>query len=284
MKKQLLLSFFALFLGTFLTLAQTTPVCGGTFTDPAGATTNYANNSNVTTTICPTSPGEFVTVSFTSFALENNFDRLKIYNGTSASAFLLADLTGNTIPTAYSSSDSSGCLTFVFTSDSSINQAGWVADITCGFPSTCLAPISANVTSINTTSAILNWVDPNQGTGPWEILLTANGTTISPTLTAASNPFDLTGLTPGVIYTASVRSLCGNTLSDWSSPVTFTTGQTSLCNSPTNIAVSGITTSTATINWAISSSNSSWEILISPCGTTNPTPNNNTNTKRIRLN
>jgi hypothetical protein len=274
MKKQLLLSFFALFLGTFLTLAQTTLVCGGTFTDPAGATTNYENNSNVTTTICPSNPGEFVTVSFTSFALENNFDRLKIYNGTSASAPLIADLTGNTIPPAYTSSDISGCLTFVFTSDPSINQAGWVANITCGSTQICLAPISVNATPTNNTSAVLNWIDPNQGTGPWEILLTANGTAISQTIIAQSNPFDLTGLTPGVIYTASVRSICGNTTSDWSSPITFTTGTTATCFEPTNIAISGVTTTTANINWAISSNNSQWQVIIAPCGTPNPTPNN----------
>lgn len=275
MKKQLLLSFFALFFGTFLTLAQTTPVCGGTFTDPAGATTNYADNSNVTTTICPSNPGEFVTVSFTSFALENNFDRLKIYNGTSANAPLIADLTGSTIPPAYTSSDSSGCLTFVFTSDTSINQAGWVANITCGLASQCLTPLSVNVTPINNSSALLNWVDPNQGTGPWEIMLTANGTAILPTLIAQSNPFDLTGLTPGAIYTASVRALCGNTFSDWSTPITFTTGQTVLCSEPTNVAISGITTTSANINWAISSNNSQWEVYISPCGAPSPTPNNN---------
>ncbi len=274
MKKQLLLSFFALFFGTFLTLAQTTPVCGETFTDPAGATANYANNSNVTTTICPTNPGEFVTISFTSFALENNFDRLKIYNGTSASATLIADLTGNTIPPAYTSSDSSGCLTFVFTSDSSINQAGWVANITCGSTPICLAPISVNASPTSNTTAVLNWIDPNQGTGPWEILLTANGTAITQTIIAQSNPFDLTGLTPGVIYTASVRSICGNTTSDWSSPITFTTGTTATCIEPTNIAVSGITSTTANLNWAISSNNSQWEVYVAPCGTPNPTPNN----------
>ena len=274
MKKQLLLSFFALILGAFLTHAQTTPVCGGTFTDPAGATTNYANNSNVTTTICPSNPGEFVTVTFTSFALENNFDRLKIYNGTSASAPLLADLTGSTIPPAHTSSDISGCLTFVFTSDSSINQAGWVANITCGSTPICLPPTSVNVTQSNNTSTVLNWIDPNQGTGPWEILLTANGTTFSQTIIAQSNPFNLTGLTPGIIYTASVRSICGNTQSNWSSPITFTTGTTTICTEPTNIAISSVTTTTANLNWAISSNNSQWQVYIVPCGTPNPTPNN----------
>ena len=63
MKKQLHLSLFALLFGTLLTFAQTSPVCGGTFTDPEGATANYANNSDYSVTIYPNNPGDFVTVS-----------------------------------------------------------------------------------------------------------------------------------------------------------------------------------------------------------------------------
>jgi hypothetical protein len=157
MKKLLLFLIFTFF--GIVNSAYSQAVCGGTFTDPAGPNANYANNSNVTTTICPTNAGEVVTITFTSFALESNFDLLKVYNGTSASAPLIANLTGTSIPQAITSSDPTGCLTFVFTSDSTSNNTGWTSNITCGpFDNTnCLPPTSLIVTNITATSAVIGW-------------------------------------------------------------------------------------------------------------------------------
>jgi hypothetical protein len=75
MKKQLLLSLLTLFIGTFFMRAQQVS-CGSIFTDPAGPNANYANSANVTTTICPTNPTDYVTVSFSAFSLETNYDYL----------------------------------------------------------------------------------------------------------------------------------------------------------------------------------------------------------------
>jgi hypothetical protein len=51
MKKLLLFLIFTFF--GIVNSAYSQAVCGGTFTDPAGPNANYANKSNVTTTICP---------------------------------------------------------------------------------------------------------------------------------------------------------------------------------------------------------------------------------------
>jgi gliding motility-associated-like protein len=102
--------------------------CGGTYLDPAG-TGNYVNNANVTQTICSPTAGQCITLQFTAFNLENNFDYLRIYNGTSAAAPLLATLTGTTIPGQITST--TGCLTLVFTSDGSVTSTGWVANVIC---------------------------------------------------------------------------------------------------------------------------------------------------------
>jgi hypothetical protein len=67
----------------FCTTISPTVGCGGNFTDPGGPTGNYANNANVTTVICPTNPGDLVTITFTSFNLEAGFDFLKVYDGNS---------------------------------------------------------------------------------------------------------------------------------------------------------------------------------------------------------
>jgi hypothetical protein len=78
MKKAILLATI-LFFGILGTVHS--QVCGGIFTDPAGPTANYSNNSNYTVTICPTNPGEQVTVTFTSFDIQPTADALYVYDG-----------------------------------------------------------------------------------------------------------------------------------------------------------------------------------------------------------
>jgi len=127
---------FVIVLSNFVLEAQTTMQCtggtlnqcGGTFLDPGG-TGDYAANANCTQTICAGTAGQCVTLQFTSVNLENNWDYLRIYNGTSATAPLLATITGTTSPGNVTST--TGCLTLVFTSDGSVQYSGWAANVIC---------------------------------------------------------------------------------------------------------------------------------------------------------
>lgn len=106
--------------------------CSGLFADPGGGTGNYSNNSNITYTLCPDAPGQAVQITFTSFNVEANFDFLTIYDGNTTTNSLgtysnANSPNGNT----FTSTDGSGCLTFVFNSDNSVTGAGWTADISC---------------------------------------------------------------------------------------------------------------------------------------------------------
>ncbi|WP_417855133.1 T9SS type A sorting domain-containing protein [Xanthomarina gelatinilytica] len=134
------------------TTADPPPACGGNFYDDGGISSNYSNSANITTTICPDVPGDAVNVTFTFFSTENSgstgcYDGLTIHDGPDASAPTInpttgtiwcwdrndatpngtGDLQGMTI----SSTDASGCLTFVFTSDSGVNREGWEATVGC---------------------------------------------------------------------------------------------------------------------------------------------------------
>ncbi len=109
--------------GITTTLTQ----CGGTFADPGGAG-NYVNGANCTQTICTGVAGQCITLQFTAFNLENNFDYLRIYDGTTATT-LLATLTGTTGPGNITST--TGCLTLVFTTDGSVVSSGWLANVIC---------------------------------------------------------------------------------------------------------------------------------------------------------
>ena len=136
--------------------------CMGTFLDSGGGSAGYSNNENFTITICPDIPGEAISINFTAFNTENPFDFLSIFDGTDDTAAPLGTFTGINSPGLVEPSDAntSGCLTFVWTSDNSIPLAGWSADISCFTP---CQNIIANVDSTvpGSTSANVVVADVN---------------------------------------------------------------------------------------------------------------------------
>lgn len=109
-----------------------TATCSGVFTDGGGKYGNYANSTNSTLTIQPDAGGKNTKVTFTEFATEDTYDFLYVYNGPTATASaLLGQFTGSTLPPSITSSAAGGELTFKFTSDGSVNDIGWVANIEC---------------------------------------------------------------------------------------------------------------------------------------------------------
>jgi gliding motility-associated-like protein len=115
----------------------TISTCGGNFYDSGGATGQYTNNQNRTITFCPNTPGAMIRLNFTAFALENSFDFLYIYNGTSTAAPLLGTYTGTNNPGVVTANNPSGCITIRFTSDGSVLANGWAAAISCIAQGTC---------------------------------------------------------------------------------------------------------------------------------------------------
>ena len=192
------------------------PICGGNYVDSGGPTANYANNANATTTVCPVNPGDAVTISFTTFNIQNNFDFLKIYNGSDATAPLLANLTGTTLPPSFTSSAVNGCLTFVFTSNTSVTAAGWLANLSCSPAPTCPKPVLLTASSITSSSVIFGWTSTGTETA-WQVIALPCGSP-APTSTstgwtdASTNPFNLTtGLTASACFSLYVRAVCSST-------------------------------------------------------------------------
>ncbi len=216
--------------GVNATTQQTPPACGGTFADPGGVSGNYANNLNVTTTICPDSPTDLVTVHFNSFNTENCCDHLYVYYGSSATGTPAAQYQGTTIPPDIVSAAPGQCITFVFTSDGSVTAAGWVADVTCAPAPSCSKPISLTATINSSTSATLNWTQPNNPDSTtattWEVVVQAAGAGVptGPGTIVTSLPYTVNGLTPGTNYEFWVRAICSDTDSSaWAGPRPFYT-------------------------------------------------------------
>ncbi|RYF69459.1 MAG: hypothetical protein EOO39_17505, partial [Cytophagaceae bacterium] len=222
------------------------PECGGNFVDAGGVSDSYPASSNSTITICPQpQTNNLVTVTFTAFQTEANYDALYVYDGSSTSAPLIASTNpaanvpgglpggywGGTIPGPFTSSSADGCLTFVFRSDGSVNQAGWTANVTCDPPPVCPKPTAIIANPVTDTTAVLNWTNVGPGTS-WEVLAlpcSAPAPTAASTGTVVPGPattYTFTNLSASTCYNFYVRANCtstGNGLSTWAGPVSATT-------------------------------------------------------------
>ena len=110
----------------------TTFNCGDVFTDSGGAS-DYCPNSNDAWLLCPTTPGDPITLNFSNFNTAVN-DNLIIYDGDDNTATQVGSYNGTSIPPNITSTAASGCLYAEFTSDGNTEQAGWQAAITCANP------------------------------------------------------------------------------------------------------------------------------------------------------
>lgn len=98
----------------------------GAFTDGSGVD-KYANNSECTWLIQPTNANT-ITLSFSSFDTEFNYDGVIVFDGTNSSAPVLGQFTGTTLPTSVTSSG--GSMFVAFISDESFRSNGWYASYT----------------------------------------------------------------------------------------------------------------------------------------------------------
>jgi hypothetical protein len=194
-------------------LITTGPGCGNTFTDNGGPFAPYTANADVTTTICATNPGDQVLMLFTSFDTEASWDPLYVFNGASTAAPLIASANGTSVggfpaggwwgttaptstgsPGLVQSTNPSGCLTYRFRSDGSVQNAGWVASISCVTPNfTCSAAsaiacgetkqgfTNGGPNSLPTTACGFNGAPSTGGVGWWSYTATADNDVVMST-------------------------------------------------------------------------------------------------------
>ena len=140
--------------------------CSGQFYDDGLDVGPYADQNHIIT-ICPDTPGEVVSVSFSSFDLQtnpnpNNNDFLLVYDGASTNAPLVGQAFGNSLEgvtiTAFET-NLTGCLTFqlVVQNGATGGNAGWEAEVNCALPCgvvTSALDVMAPTPDVNTPNTV----------------------------------------------------------------------------------------------------------------------------------
>ena len=135
----------------------------GNFYDSGGISGNYQDDERLIWTISP-SGTQSISVSFTQFSLENNYDYLYIYNGNSIDDALIGVYTGTQNPGIINSVN--GSLTFEFRSDCGTTASGWQASWT-SIPNDSDPPVSviAPSGSWKTADWTVSFTDSDNGSG-----------------------------------------------------------------------------------------------------------------------
>ena len=192
--------------------------CSMIIYDDGGPSGNYSNNCNSTLTIYPETPNNLISIQGT-VSTESGYDYLYIYDGVGTSGTLLGTYNdeGLTMPELVSTT---GPLTIHFTSDGSVQTAGWALTVAC-VSNTCPAPTNLTVSNIGNTSATVSWTPVGSETS-WIVehkTATASTWTVA---TATSPTYNLTGLTALTTYQVRVKADCGSETSPYRT-ATFTT-------------------------------------------------------------
>ncbi len=111
----------------------------------------------------------------------------------------------------------------------------------------CSAPTNFAATNVTTNSATFSWTETGTS-DTWVIFYMAEDDAESSYEIADTNPYTLTGLNPATNYYAVVIPYCGD-YDQYSDEIEFTT-QDLPCSKPTDLNVTAMTPSSATVSWS----------------------------------
>ncbi|MGB0430699.1 MAG: CUB domain-containing protein, partial [Bacteroidia bacterium] len=152
--------------------------CNAVYYDNGGNRRNYYDNTNATNTICASDTGKFLNATFNYWGYDlRPEDTLAIYDGTSVNASPLAKHTFSDKPEPLQAK--SGCLTFNFTSNKTINSRGWQAFIECD--STVLKPTEYRIEAGVRYTCNGTFTDPGGATANYPGSANKTQTFITPT-------------------------------------------------------------------------------------------------------
>jgi subtilase family serine protease len=159
------------FTGTVVPAAGTATVttCSATIYDNGGYG-SYAPYSSGSLTILPATAGALVQLTFNSFGTISSYDYVRIYDGTTTTAPLLATYSGYQIPLPVTASNAAGALTVQFVTSSGSTGPGFDATVNCvtaPLSDLLLTQIGASPSTVPTGGNLsVSATIANQGGGP----------------------------------------------------------------------------------------------------------------------
>ena len=246
-----------------VTGSNTVTTCNMVIYDDGGPNGDYSTNCNSTLTINPATPGAVIVLTGTC-SVEEDYDYLYVYDGTSTSGNLLA--TYNNLNQTVNCTSTTGSLTLYFTSDGSVVYPGFALTATCSGGSAIVDPTVTTqaADNIGTTSATLHGtVTAGSETitaQGFEWKTTTGGSYTAVNVAGTTMTHNLTGLTPNTGYTfrAFATTASGTT---YGAEMTFTTqAEQQTCPSPTNVEATSITDNSAVISWTQQGDVTSWDV------------------------
>ena len=250
---------------------QTT--CIGTFTDSGGSAGDYVSSEDYTITFTPNSPCSYLQFVFSSFATESvSFDWLKIYDGPNISSPLIGTYGGTTSPGTITATNVSGSLTFVWHSDGSVVNTGWIAAISCiagtqcsGTPTVATVVATPNTLNCSITSTVLSatnlatncgityqWQSATAPGGPWTNIPGATNATLTASPTSNTYYNVITTCTNSGLFSNSIPVLVNSSIAPPSNDEC--TGATPLTVNP-NTTCSAVTPGTVSCATASAQAN-----------------------------
>ena len=240
-------------------MTDTVILCGGVLYDDGGPTASYSNGQTSTVILMPSGPGGVVSLQGT-YTGEDCCDHLYVYDGVGRSGTLqLCEITSTSSGTQmtvgpFTSTDNSGALTVLFTSDGSVTNDGYILNVTCS-SNTCPRVTNLAVASSTSTSATITWT-AGGSESQWEVYDGTNRTYVStPTHT-------LNSLTSGINYSVSVRPICSVGDTGLATSITF-----NLACPPTVVTAQGYTEGFESVSsglpncWIQDGTSDVWEVI-----------------------
>lgn len=259
--------------------ADTVVACGLVVYDNGGPVAGYADYSNSALVIRSENAGSELQVFGGKFGWGESSITLTIYDGEGTAGTVLYQKT-NTGTTNYTldsvlATSTTGAMTITFTCSGNYVHTGYELYIHCVGAALCERPTQLNAVMTGNGEANVTWNGSAASYDLYYKLTDAATWTVQSGITGTATT--LTGLTPDTTYVLQVVGICGTDTSTASFPATLNTHYDVVilpCDPVTDLAVSTVTSNSATLSWT--STADSWEIeLTNVSGSTNLTANTN---------